>query len=429
MYVDGLPIIESAVGYGALGTRGSLGYDDQLVRVGEEAKNHALSAHAPSRLTFFCGGEYQRFVCKVAINDDVADQQTSADFSVWADGRLAAVATQVRAGDSPREISADIAGAQRLCLTAQTIQWPFCHSVWVDPEVTRDAPSQNWSDALGRVAVQSPPAAIDLDYCIATVVSAGYEHLLEGLLASLERHQWPSKTRVVVFNIDDDARCAATIAKYGAYAIPCGLLARRNASLKSVLYSVASLVPARYYLCLDADTLILGDLRTIFDAIDAHPPDTILVARDAFLKQGSLISQLREHYRGEDRDLGTLLGRVTEESNYDMLVNDGVFAGSRFAMLALDNLIRNMPHAAAWVDFYADHGWRNQFIFNLALARLRCGVELDWRYNLQMHVNDPQLATSEGWPRATWRGQTAHVLHFCGWGRNKYPVWRKQIAG
>ena len=428
MYLDGLPIIESAVGYGALGTRGSLGYDGLMVRVGGAPDGHALSAHAPSRLTFFCGGEYERFVCKVAINDDAADKQTSADFSVWADGRLAAVATQVRAGDSPREISANITGAQQLCLTAHTIQWPFCHSVWIEPEVTRDA-AHRWSDALGRVEVPSPPDKIEVDYCIATVVSTGYEHLLDGLLTTLASQPWPSQTRVVVFNIDDDARCAATIAKYGAQAIPCKLIARRNASIKSVLYSVASLVPARYYLCLDADTLILDDLRPIFAAIDAHPPDTILVARDAFLKQDRLANQLREHYRGDDRDLGTLLGRASEEGNYNLLVNDGVFAGSRFAMLALDNLIRNMSHAAAWVDFYQDHGWRNQFIFNLALARLRCGVELDWRYNLQMHMRDPQPATIDGRPRATWRGQTAHVLHFCGWGRNKYSDWRKQIAG
>jgi hypothetical protein len=428
MYLDGLPIIEVAVGYGALGTKGSLGYDGLMVQAGGEPNGHALSAHAPSCLTFFCGGEYQRFDCKVAINDDVADKHTSADFNVLADGRLAAVATQVRAGDSPRQISADIAGAQHLCLTARTIQWPFCHSVWIEPEVTRDVPSHKWSDALGRVEVQSPPGTIEVDYCIATVVSAGYEHLLEGLLTTLGHQQWRSKTRVVVFNIDDDPGCAATIATHGAYAIPCRLLARRNASIKSVLYSVASLVPARYYLCLDADTLVLGDLRPIFAAIDAHPPDTILVARDAFLKQDRLMNQLREHYRGEDRDLGALLGRATEEGNYDILVNDGVFAGSRFAMLALDNLMRNMSHAAAWVDFYPDHGWRNQFIFNLALARLRCAVELDWRYNLQMHMTDPQPATIEGRPRATWRGQTAHVLHFCGWGRDKYSDWRQQIA-
>jgi hypothetical protein len=267
-----------------------------------------------------------------------------------------------------------------------------------------------------------------MEYCIATVVTAGYAHLLDGLLRSLRRQQWPRDTGVVVFNVDNDPHCARIIAEHGAQAIPCALVARRNASIKSVLYSVASLVQARSYLCMDADILVLDDVRCVFAALDAHPPDSILIARDAFLKQDSLRSQLTEHYRGDDRDLGILLGRVNDEGNFAMLVNDGVFAGSRYALLALDNIIRNMPHAAAWVDFYPDHGWRNQFVLNLALARLRCAVELDWRYNLQMHMNDPHLETVEGEPRAILRGQKAHVLHFCGWGRDKYAEWRRQFA-
>lgn len=431
MYLDQLPLIDKAVGYGDLGTGGRLGYDRQDVRVAGALHSHALSAHAPSRLSFFCGGEFQGFSCQVAINDDVTANQTSADFTVFADDCLVAVATQVRAGDPPRELHANIGGAQRLCLTTNTIQWPHCHSVWVDPEVTplaADSASAVWTDALGRVTTEAPQDQIRMEYCIATVVTAGYAHLLDGLLRSLKRRQWPKDTGVVVFNVDNDAHCARIIAEHGAQAIPCSLVARRNATIKSVLYSVASLVQARYYLCMDADILVLEEVARVFDALDAHPPDSILIARDAFLKQGSLRSQLTEHYRGEDRDFGTLLGRVNDEGNFGMLVNDGVFAGSRHALLALDNIIRNMQHAAAWVDFYSDHGWRNQFILNLALARLRCAVELDWRYNLQLHMNDPQLETVEGRPQAILRGQKAHVLHFCGWGRDKYAVWRRQIA-
>jgi len=431
VYLDQLPLIDQVVSYGDLGTHGSLGYDGQGVSIEGHKYDHALSAHAPSRLSFFCGGEFHRLSCRVAINDDVATKQTSADFAVYADDRLVGAATQVRAGDPPRAMQANISGAQRLCLTAHTIEWPFCHSVWVNPEVTQwltHSSSVKWSDALGRVEAQSPQNQIHAECCIATVVTGGYAHLLDGLLTTLTRQRWPRDTLVVVFNIDNDPDCARIIANHGARAIPCTRVARRNASLKSVLYSVASLVEAQYYMCLDADMLVLDDLSKVFDALDAYPQDSILVARDAFLKQDSLLKQLQEHYRGDSGDLGRLLGRVTEEGNYSLLINDGFFAGSRFALLALDNLLRNMSQAAAWVDFYPDHGWRNQFVFNLALARLRCAVELDARFNVQLHMNDPKLETLNGRPQAIWRGQTAHVLHFCGWGRDKYPEWRKHVT-
>ena len=58
----------------------------------------------------------------------------------------------------------------------------------------------------------------------------------------------------------------------------------------------------------------------------------------------------------------------------------------RVSHYALDDLIRAMPQAANWVDDpVAKVPWRNQFIFNLALARGRMGVELDSRFNIQLN--------------------------------------------
>ncbi len=288
--------------------------------------------------------------------------------------------------------------------------------------------SLNWSDALSRVQAQAPLVPLRAEYCIATVVTAGYADLLDGLLGSLRNQKWPSDTVIVVFNVDDDASCARVIASHGAHAIPCQLNAPRNAAIKSVLYSVASLIDARDYICMDADMLVLDNLGGVFEAIEAHAPDSILIARDAFLSHDNLLNQLREHYRGQVSDLTLLLGRVNDEAAYGMIVNDGFFAGSRRALLAVDNLIRNMLPAAAWVDHYPDHGWRNQFVFNLALARLRCAVELDARYNLQLHMHNPQVQMISKRPQAIWRGRSAHVLHFCGWGRDKYSEWRKHFT-
>jgi hypothetical protein len=50
------------------------------------------------------------------------------------------------------------------------------------------------------------------------------------------------------------------------------------------------------------------------------------------------------------------------------VVNDGLFAGSRGALLALDGVIRTIPDAPAWINQHSNNWWRNQFIFSLALA-------------------------------------------------------------
>ena len=428
MYLDQLEIKEQAVGYGTVGMGGALGYDGLNVNVQRQERQHAISAHAPSRLVFACDGRFQQFSCSVALSDDVAHLGSSADFIVLADGRVAGVAPQVRAGDPPRELSVNVNHCRQLELVTQSLQWSFCHSVWIDPQAfTETEVSPDWGDALKRVRVRRLLRLPRAEHCIATVVSAGYGDLLEGLLGSLRAQNLPPETLIVVFNIGNDARCSQIIARHHAYEIGCDPLARYNAAIKSVLYSVASLVDAEKFICLDSDMIVLNDLSGVFDAIDAHAPDSILIVRDAFLTNGNLLKQLGEHYRGDRNDLNLLLGSISDEGNYELIVNDGLFAGSRQALLGVDNLMRNMPYAAAWIDYYADHGWRNQFVFNLVLARLRCGIELDPRYNLQMHMNNAEPEVIDSRLQALWRGRRAHVLHFCGWGRDKYHDWRKHL--
>ncbi len=87
-----------------------------------------------------------------------------------------------------------------------------------------------------------------------------------------------------------------------------------------------------------------------------------------------------------------------------------------------------MTDARHWLSQRTDIWWRNQFIFNLALAHLKCGSELDAIYNLQLHVHDAELRDVNGRLEATWLGHAVCVLHFSGNGRRKYPEFRGRIA-
>jgi predicted O-methyltransferase YrrM len=110
------------------------------------------------------------------------------------------------------------------------------------------------------------------------------------------------------------------------------------------------------------------------------------------------------------------------------VVNDGLFAGGRTALLALDGAIRAIPQASTWADGHPNVSWRNQFIFNLALARLVCGVELDSIYNVQLHGQDVEFLEQGSRLSATWRGREARVLHFSGGAKRKYPKWQGIFA-
>jgi len=413
-----------------VGKYGELGYEGKRVTVRGRSYTHALSAHPPSHLCFALEGRFETFRCEVALNDDVTLSASHADFQVSVDGRQVAPMPFVVAGEPPREIVVNCAGAQRLELSVRTSRWDFCHAVWLDPELltTDTRRERRCVDCLERVEIALPTETPRADLCIATIVSPGYEPLLTSLLRSLTANGGCPGARVVALMVDPDERCVQAVEQSGALPVHCHALARVNATVKSALYSVARIVNAERYLCLDADILVLGDLKPLFAALDAVREGSILVARDAQLGYDPLLQQLCRRYAGRPSDMEALLGQVFDEGNYDLIVNDGVFAGSRGALLALDGIIRGMRGAPAWVDARPDHGWRNQFIFNLALARLHCGVEIAPVYNWQTHECDVDLEAESGQVLTRGGGRAVRLLHFCGPGRDRYPEIRARFA-
>ncbi len=437
MYLDQIPLIDKQVGYGELGMFGHLGYESQSVTVRRQRYAHALGTHPPSRVRFHVDRRFAGFSCHVAINDDVPAGKSHADFAVVADGREVAVETYVRAGESPRPLTADISGAEHLELVVRTSRWDFCHAVWLDPQVYESAvTATKITDALNRAEFIVPPRLPRARKCVATVVSPGFEHLLDDMLGSFYANGCCSDALVVVFIIDGNEACERIVAKYKATAVHCKSRAGLNPMSKAIMYSVARVVDAEFYLCLDADMIVLGDLRPIFAALQACPEGRILVCREGNSHEANhLGSAVNWIYGGGSADLRELEVTAAEEA-YPLVVNDGIFAGDQSALRALDGLIRTMPKARAWIDSHSRVKWRNQFIFNLALARLQCGVELDPIYNVQLHVQHVDFFERGSQLQASWRGRQPKILHFSGAAKRKYPRWqglysrvKKPLAG
>lgn len=435
IYLDSIPPVAARVGYGVLGTGGELGYEGKAVSVGRRKYEHAISTHPPARVVFDLGGRFEWFRAQVAINDDVPRGTTHADFVVEADGRTVAEARRVTAGEPPRPLDVSVAGASRLELSVSTARWHHSHAVWLDPqlgggEVVSRAPRACMPDCLARVEIELPAApAPRAKRCVATVVSPGFDKLLDDMLGSLHAHGNCHDAALAVFAVDADDACRRVARKYGATLVECRRNAALNPTVKSVLYSAARVVEAESFLCLDSDMLVLGDLRPVFAALDACTQGSILACREANGEgEYTLGRALAEVYAGRPADIARITGRARGEGGYALVVNDGLFAAGREALLALDETIRGWEGARAWVDEREDVWWRNQFVFNLALARLNCGVELSGVYNVQLNSQDVEASVTAGRARAVWRGREARVLHFNGSGRRKYPELRGRYS-
>jgi len=284
-------------------------------------------------------------------------------------------------------------------------------------------------DSLGRSRIIQPQPSIEAPICIATVASAGFAEMLDDLLESLRRNADCADAAVVVFLIDGDAASRSVALKHGAHVADCTSLARINTAVKSALYSVAEVVAAEKFICLDADMFVLASLRPVLAAIDVLPDDTILCCAEGDRPHyRDLEHALVAIYSGASDDFGRLLGDPDGEPGYPFVVNEGFFAGNRNALLGLSETLRSMHGASEWIDERPDNWWRSQFIFNLALARRRCGVQLHPTYNVQLHVQEVDVDWSAGHARALSNGQPVSVVHFNGGGRNRRERYRSLLG-
>jgi NPCBM/NEW2 domain len=202
VYLDSLPLQHASVGYGQLCTHGRLGYEGKSVQVKRQFYKHDLSTHPPAHLAFNLEGRFEHCCCQVALNDDVAYSVTHADFIVLADGQQIAAATHVAAGQLPRELHADISGAQLLELVVKTRHWECSHAVWIDPQVEEigaGTPASTLLDCLRRAEITLLHPRPRAKRCIGTVVFPGFEGLLDEMLGSLYANGGCQDALLVVF--------------------------------------------------------------------------------------------------------------------------------------------------------------------------------------------------------------------------------------
>jgi hypothetical protein len=104
--------------------------------------------------------------------------------------------------------------------------------------------------------------------------------------------------------------------------------------MKAALYSVAHGIDAEQYLYLDADMLILGDLHPSLLCWKRARQSVLAVCEGNDHWLANISHALCEIYGGSEVDKQQLFCQTTE-ATYPLVVNDGLFAGTRAALLAL----------------------------------------------------------------------------------------------
>ena len=420
--VDDLRPIRESAGYGNIGRRGDLGYDGLRVVVAGREYASALSTHPPASITVAVPAGMRRFSAMVAINDDVASYGSYASFTVLADGRVVADVPFVRAGSAPVPIDADIAGAGVVELRATTQAWAYCHAVWLQPtfDIQYVAAPTVITDPLLRADIHVPRDLVPMARCIVTVASAGFEVWLDDLLGSVRTFGGCPTTPIAVFSIDAAPTVAEIAARHGAFVVSCRPLRPLEPASKAVMYAAGRVIPAARLLCLDADMLVLAELEPLFAAIDACPAHSLFACGEGNDHGiADLATALDLAYGGGGDP--AFFRRDSPTGRSRLVVNDGLLAGSREAFCALEAQFGRMAHVVRWVDERPDVRWRNQFAVNVAMVELGALVELDPRWNVQLHVQDVEPHGAS----ARWRGQSVRILHFSGVGKTRYGELRQ----
>ena len=415
MHLDDTTPASITVPFGTLGTHGDLGYHGLTACVQGQSYIHSLSAHPPCTIRYNLGGKYEQFRAACALNDS-SDHGLSATFHVYADGVLVAVAANISVASGPRNVEANIRGAQFIELRVLTEVTEHCHAVWLNPRVLLN-PISEIEGCMGGFTIRVPEDPVKAERCIVTVVTPSYIEMTENFLETLHKNGNVNDAVLLIFAFGMRKDDRKRLERFNPIWVDC-YSDKSNILLKTAAYSAPHVVLSDKYLVIDGDMLVINDISQAFEVLDTLASDKIVVCREQGMpgrwNLGYVLFSGERPYFSDPGDHNIL--RITQdEANYRLIINGGIISGTREAWLGVENTMRAMmPESAHWEGKKEGESWREQAILNLALARLDCGVEMDPCYNVQMlsaKVKDQLIndATTH-----TFCGRPARILHFNG---------------
>ena len=272
------------------------------------------------------------------------------------------------------------------------------------------------TDCLNRLWIEEPKIPLVGARAFATIISNGYEPMLRALLDSLSLRGECSGVPIIVFCVGDEVYQSLE-SWPDITRIRCHASERISPAIKGAIYSCARWLGFETIISLEADTLVVGELASIFDRVERAPASHFYGCRSQVRSEQFTLREVLGHMNTPRSDLFWL----TQRPNYDALFhfNGGLLAARREAWQALDAAFESLnPFISLWVEGAFHFSFLDEFALNLVLGLSPdlLPTELPPTFNVQIIDADvahwlTETPTSTG-SHFTRFGQVAHVLHF-----------------
>ena len=400
--------------YGAIGKDGGLGYDNFLVSINNKLYENTISAHPDSKIIYDLDGKYNNLSIKCALNDS-SDLFARANFNIYADSLLIASSLNVSKNDI-RDIDIDIKDCQKLTLEINTNKPEFCHALWFDGILHNDR-KDYINGCMGDIRISIPDNPNIYNLCICICITPDYLVYARNLLESIKLNSNIDEYKIILFTYDLDQNIKDLSEEYDCFIVECHRSTSNTFLLKTALYSAAKLIKSSYYILMDIDMIVTKPINAIINLLESSNKKSIFLTREQSIHNGKsighvLVSQEWPYFGNDTSNF--LLGLNEYIHNFKFICNGGLIAGSRQAILSLDDMIRTLlPGSNVWEKENPNVKWREQGILNLALAKLNNIIELDNKYNFQL------LHSSLN------ESKNAIILHFNGeYGKKQYKNYK-----
>ena len=388
MKLDECNILKKEIEYGELGIDNNPGYEI-IVSVNSNYIHHYISAHPNSRLMYEIPKEAKYFSCKIALNDS-SDINSLANFEIKIDGQTNFHSKHLPKNKiEPVEIFLD--NNKTIELICEYEGSNICHALWIEPNVSTEVPKNSICTFNTTLIDNSCFLSKKFDYCVTSYFDENNFKYFECLVNQIKKFS-SIDCKFVIF-------CEEWIFKYSDFLKEHDIhvisfkdktkveIAEKKTGFlnKSVLYSVAKYINSDKYLLIDADIICTNDIKILFDQVINE--STLYVTRDAHtegLSFGDIITEPWSAYKGTPK-CKEILRLTPNEINDDFIMNSGVIAGQRKALLGFNSCLRNILPLS---EFYFNEnklvGLREQAVANLATIKYNDFEILHKKFNLQV---------------------------------------------
>ncbi len=380
MFLDEIKPKKAIASHGYIGTNGKMGYTI-IPSIRGINYTHSISAHASSIMEYEINEKYKSFHSYIGLNDSSSDDAKCL-FQVISDSKILYESSIIKKQDKIVPVDLDITGCKSLELRCINKGNNLCHSIWIDPVLSENAPAY-FTGAFNNSIADLRLERRKTKYAIILFAT---ENVSKYLYVYLKTFIANSNLEDYTFYITcpDNSYVIKKIAKhFNAIFVPIEATQNYNLTspvdIKDVSYSLPRFIDSEYFIISDIDMLIMGDLNECF-------VEGIGICKDFNTERftfGQLIESEWSAYNGNSKALDLL--DLGEAFHSKTIINCGFITGKKQDFNKIDCELRKMLPQSQFYLFESNGSFcREQALINLSIIRTNNYTILDDTYNYQL---------------------------------------------